>query len=157
VYNINTRIQVRHSAKLKPIYVGPLLVTKVLSPVLYRVENVKKMSVLHHDRLRPYGSDDVPAWARRKRKNLLDGAPADESTFVVDELDGNVSLILEKTIEDAEVPLVPSEAVGDTVCQDPVQWMEEGELGIEALFQLPLATRMGRRVHKPSYLKDYVP
>ena len=59
------------SPKLQPIWKGPLLVTQVLCPILFKVAYSKKMRVLHHDRLKPCGDRDVPLWLRRKRHVLL--------------------------------------------------------------------------------------
>ena len=56
------------SKKLKPISIGPLVVTTVINPVLFHVKDRKKEYVLHHDR------EDrvVPLWLPRMRHNMLD-------------------------------------------------------------------------------------
>ena len=41
-----------HSSKLKSVWIGPLLITEVITPVLFRVRSKKKLSVLHHDLLK---------------------------------------------------------------------------------------------------------
>ena len=71
VYQRNEAGQVGQSRKLQPIFVGPVLVTQVLSPVLFRVENRKRSYVLHHDRLIPCKDRVIPLWIRRKRHDLL--------------------------------------------------------------------------------------
>ena len=60
------------SKKLKPIWIGPLVVTAVINPVLFRVKDRKKEYVLHHDRLKPCEDRVVPLWLRRMRHNMLD-------------------------------------------------------------------------------------
>ena len=71
VYQRNEAGQVGQSRKLQPIFIGPVLVTQVLSPVLFRVENRKRSYVLHHDRLIPCKDRVIPLWIRRKRHDLL--------------------------------------------------------------------------------------
>ena len=73
VYQRNEAGQVGQSKKLQPIFIGPVLVTQVLSPVLYRVENRKRSYVLRHDRLIPCKDRVIPLWVRRKRHDLLGG------------------------------------------------------------------------------------
>ena len=74
VYQHNEAGQVGQSKKLQPIFIGPVIVTQVLSPVLYRVEN--RSYVLHHDRLIPCKDRIIPLWIRRKRHDLLGGDTA---------------------------------------------------------------------------------
>jgi hypothetical protein len=62
VCKLNTSVKVGQSAKLKPIYVGPYIIVEVISPVLYKLEGNKKKMVLHHARLQPSSTDDVPLW-----------------------------------------------------------------------------------------------
>ena len=73
VYQRNEAGQVGQSKKLQAIFIGPVIVTQVLSPVLYRVENRKRSYVLHHDRLIPCKDRVIPLWIRRKRHDLLGG------------------------------------------------------------------------------------
>lgn len=71
VYRLNATVKKGVSRKLEPVYVGPLLVTEVISPVLYRVEGRKKSTVMHHDRLRICEDRFIPLWIRRRRHHLL--------------------------------------------------------------------------------------
>ena len=52
VYWLNGASKTGESKKLKPVWVGPLVVIDVLNPVLFRVKDHKKEYVLHHDRLK---------------------------------------------------------------------------------------------------------
>ena len=72
VYQRNEAGQVGQSKKLQAIFIGPVIVTQVLS-VLYRMENRKRSYVLHHDRLIPCKDRVIPLWIRRKRHDLLGG------------------------------------------------------------------------------------
>ena len=61
VYLLNGATKLGESKKLKPIWIGPLVVTTVINPVLFHVKDHKKEYVLHHDR------EDrvVPLWLPR--------------------------------------------------------------------------------------------
>ena len=60
VYKLDSAKKVGQSPKLQQVWKGPFLVTKVLSPVLFRVCDRKKSYVLHHDRLKPCKDRDIP-------------------------------------------------------------------------------------------------
>ena len=85
VYKIDSSTKVGHSKKLRPVWLGPFLVTEVLSPVLYRIQGRKDTTVIHHDRLKICKDRVIPLWLRRKRHGLLD---LDETIgYAMDELD----------------------------------------------------------------------
>ncbi|CAC5418719.1 unnamed protein product [Mytilus coruscus] len=52
--------------------IGPLphTLVDVLSPVLYKIKNRYKSETVHHDKLKKYQSDDVPAWAVAVQKGI---------------------------------------------------------------------------------------
>ena len=89
VYRLNATVKKGVSRKLEPVYVGPLLVTEVISPVLYRVEGRKKSAVMHHDRLRVCEDRFIPLWIRRRRHHLL----SLDATLHYDESEQNDSSI----------------------------------------------------------------
>ena len=64
VYKLDSAKKVGQSPKLQQVWKGPFLVTKVLSPILFRVCDRKKSYVLHHDRLKPCEDRDIPLWLR---------------------------------------------------------------------------------------------
>lgn len=70
VYICDSSTKVGVSAKLRPPWKGPFLVTNVRTPV-YTVEDRKNKFVIHHDRLKPCLDSDLPVWLKRKRHNLL--------------------------------------------------------------------------------------
>jgi hypothetical protein len=72
VYRLNGASKTGESRKLKPVWIGPLVVTEVLNPVLYKVKDRKKEYILHHDRLKLCEDRNVPLWLRKMRHNLLD-------------------------------------------------------------------------------------
>jgi hypothetical protein len=47
--------------KFEEKWSGPFVVKEVLSPVLHKIQNCRKIENVHHDRLKLYQSDDVPA------------------------------------------------------------------------------------------------
>ena len=72
VYRLDSASSAGESRKLKPVYVGPLIVSEVISPLLYRLEGRQRSQVLHHDRLRYCADRSIPMWVRRKRHEILD-------------------------------------------------------------------------------------
>ena len=82
VYKLDTTVKPGQSAKLKPIYIGPLLVVKVISPVLYKVEDRRRTHVVHHDRIKQCNDREIPLWIRRRRHELLQTAGSMPSTDV---------------------------------------------------------------------------
>ena len=54
--------------RLEERWSGPYVVTDVLSPVLYKLENQGKCENVHRDRLRLYMCDDVPSWVHKVLK-----------------------------------------------------------------------------------------
>ena len=59
------------SAKLLPIFKGPLLVTEVLSPVLLRIRDRRKSRIVHHDMVKKCHDGSIPLWLRRMRNDLF--------------------------------------------------------------------------------------
>jgi hypothetical protein len=60
-----------NTKKLETPWLGPLVVMKKLSDVVYRLVNRKKSIVIHHDQLKPYPCEFVPGWARKVQRSLL--------------------------------------------------------------------------------------
>ena len=52
IYWLNGASKTGESKKLKPVWVGSLVVIDVLNPLLFRVKDCKKEYVLHHDHLK---------------------------------------------------------------------------------------------------------
>ena len=71
VYKLNLAHKTGHSSKLKPIWQGPFLITKVLSPQLYRINGKKKFTVVHHDLIKRCEDRELPFWMRRQRSKFL--------------------------------------------------------------------------------------
>ena len=72
VYWLNGASKTGESKKLKPVWVGPLVVIDVLNPVLFRVKDRKKEYVLHHDHLKQCKDPHIPLWLRKLHHGLLD-------------------------------------------------------------------------------------
>ena len=70
---INSATKIGHSKKLQPIWLGPFLVTKVISSTLYQIASQKKTFVVHHDRIRPCLDKTLPLWFQRRRRNFEGG------------------------------------------------------------------------------------
>ncbi|CAG2220254.1 unnamed protein product [Mytilus edulis] len=56
--------------KLNERWSGPFVIVDILSPVLYKIKNRYKSETVHHDKLKKYQSDDVPAWAVAVQKGI---------------------------------------------------------------------------------------
>ncbi|CAC5368131.1 unnamed protein product [Mytilus coruscus] len=56
--------------KLTDKWLGPFVITEVVSSVLYKIRGRVKSEIIHHDKLKPYFSEDVPAWIVNIMKNL---------------------------------------------------------------------------------------
>jgi transposase InsO family protein len=171
VYKLDSASSPGMSRKLKPVYVGPLVVSEVISPLLYRVEGRRRSQVLHHDRLRFCNDRAIPMWARRKRHVILnldstlpyehdEPVPApgasieDAKTLDLAPLFSEASLpasftdsgySLDATMTADSIP--PTTDQGDDVQDDHVPEMVE---------IAPRVSKRGRVIRKPSYLDEYV-
>ena len=65
VYKFNN---VHH--KFETPWSGPYIVLKKFSPAVYKIRNKHKSEVIHHDRLKPYTSREVPGWVLKIRKSM---------------------------------------------------------------------------------------
>ena len=72
VYHLNSASKTGESKKLKPVWIGPLVVIDVINLVLFWVKDHKKEYVLHHDCLKRCEDRSIPFWLRKLRHNLLD-------------------------------------------------------------------------------------
>ena len=84
VYLLNCAGEVGMSRKLRPIYKGPYLITKVISPSLYRIADRKNSFVVHHDRLMLCDDHYIPFGMRKMRHeflNLEETMPYDDEEF----------------------------------------------------------------------------
>ncbi|KAK3083752.1 hypothetical protein FSP39_002614 [Pinctada imbricata] len=57
--------------KLETAWVGPFVVVGILGSVVYKIQNKYSTEVIHHDRLRPCHSKDIPKWAKTLRSKTL--------------------------------------------------------------------------------------
>ncbi|CAG2206601.1 unnamed protein product [Mytilus edulis] len=49
--------------KFRSPWLGPLVITKILSPVVYEIRGEFRTEVVHHDRLKPC-NENMPIWAK---------------------------------------------------------------------------------------------
>ena len=66
------------SPKLKQAkWIGPCIILRTLSDLLFevRLKQRGKTKVLHHDRLKPYLSNEVPKWMKELQRTLLHNGP----------------------------------------------------------------------------------
>ncbi len=186
VWVVDSSTKIGRSSKLHPPWKGPVLITSVLSPVLYEVEDRKGRHVLHHDKLKPCRDRSIPLWLRRKQHELLkldttfpstqEEAPQSASPLKggsgdwFETLDkdwddkANWPSDLDETLpygeaEDMSVHVVPPGDLEETLPYEDhtVDYIEELEdFGLDALFEEPLTTRSGRRRKVLTHLNEYV-
>lgn len=119
VYLRDTSHIVGVSTKLKKPYKGPYLVTKAEHP-LYTIQDQKRASTVHHDRLKVCNDRDIPIWLRRKRHLILNpGIPPVKDAVQADEclidgcdpgeshIDPDISYLFQDTESDGEVNSSP--------------------------------------------------
>ena len=76
VYYLDSTKQKGLSPKLNPCkWIGPCVIVKKLSDLIFEIRSRQagKTKVLHHDRLKPYTSSDVPSWVANLSHKLKDG------------------------------------------------------------------------------------
>ena len=171
VYELNSATVIGQSSKLQPPWKGPLLITRVVSPILYAVKGRRDVRIVHHDRLKVCEDRDVPLWIRRARHRLLE---CDRDSEVTQEQQDEP-----ESQEAPEPPQRETEAVTET--------QESGDpydIGLEDIHRLwnvrrqarkspsqpPVTTesttvadapveaaktRRGREVRRPKHLQDY--
>ena len=96
--------------KLESPRKGPFLVVKA-QPPLYTIEDRKGPKVVHHDKLTPYRSEEIPLWIRRKQHALFSDGELDTSESfsqqsVRGDTEGNVneSLVIPTTGDSETCP-----------------------------------------------------
>lgn len=154
VYELNSAMKVGQCRKLQPVWRGPLLVTEVFSPVLFRVRGRRRERVVHHDRLKLCQDREIPLWMRRLRHTWMQKTPLAEpevaaaDTEVTEDhteeamtgLDGLAWLFKEDRPKKTGVRTAPAE---DASTPEPEQ-------------DTPTVTRRGRTVTRPAHLRDYM-
>ena len=167
VYKLDSAKKVGQSPKLQQVWKGPFLVTKVLSPVLYKICDRKKNFVIHHDRLKSCDDREIPLWLRRKRSRLLgqdDQAEREEPGETVLESE---SLDLDKLFDPQDSLTFNSthSQVNNTLenqsnvtlpCSTKTHTSPNNHVSSSADIPDTLATsRSGRERKRPRHLADY--
>ena len=110
VYELNSSTKVGRSSKLQPVWKGPLLVTKVKQPTLYKIADRKRSRWVHHDRLKTCTDRNVPIWIKRLRNRLFAAleVPSSQPNEKGDAIGGQVSSDSEATgLEDISTLFTP--------------------------------------------------
>lgn len=156
VYKLNSSIKKGVSRKLLPIFDGPFIVTRVISPVLIEIENRKKRSVVHHDKLKHCHDRCIPLWIRRRRQELLsldDTLPYgdDDESFMDDDI------LRDLFVDDDTTTTINDDNDHDQMSQSESD-SDDSFHSIESdlVDHSPQVTRRGRRIKPNILLKDYV-
>jgi hypothetical protein len=138
VYKLDSATKIGQSSKLKPVWKGPLLVTKVISPVLLKIRDKRGEYVIHHDRLKLCRDRTIPLWNRF----LTTGSSLPDPTDLLDsDTDLNLDLLYRDEVMNA---ISSSPSLTDSQVQD-------------SALSVPLVpvSRRSRPVRLPRYLRDY--
>ena len=167
VYLINSSSKVGQSNKLKPIWNGPYLVIKVISPVLFRIKGRKREVVVHHGQVNSY----VDARLRHRVLDLDETLPYEEDD---DEL-GLTTLFEPPQPQQDNVQAQNSSQVSanqetsvanlsqnaETVLTDLFESNSEPLFSNQEIVEVPIQSesqpvRTARIRKKPAHLKDYL-
>ena len=169
------------STKLQPIYRGPYLVIKVYSPILYGIKDRKRQLVVHHDRLLLCADRFIPLWMRKLRNEFLsldETIPYDEAELedlnqfhseAEEDIQGlfklpNIPTNLETDITPTPSPTptptneelnIVDDVPAAEASSDSDAVVEEGDT--DEISQANVEwTRRGRRIVRPSHLRDFI-
>jgi hypothetical protein len=139
VYKLHTGSGRGENRKLKPAWIGPLLVTKVLSPYLYRVKDKKREQVLHHDRLKSCQDRSIPMWLRRMRHDILQ---LDETLAYEEEAPEDITLAMPALFQDENnvTDVISTEEVVEPELREPPR-----ENVLDGTDTIPLGEHHSRR------------
>ena len=93
VYRLNAVSKKGECKKLKPIWIGPLVVTEVISPVLYHVKDRRCKFILHHDHLKLCQDQVIPMWVCQLHHKVIDL----DTTIAYDEAEQEASDIADES------------------------------------------------------------
>ena len=154
VYKLDSSTKIGQSSKLRPVWKGPLLVTKIMSPVLFRVRDKKGESVIHHDRIKPCRDRAVPLWMRKLRHRFLSTGSSfpDPTNLLDDDSDLNLDILFED-----KVSVDSSSAHGtDDGHNNQMPSGEDQSVDTIVVNQPQVATsRRSRPIRLPRYLHDF--
>ena len=118
---IDSAKKIGQSPKLRSPWRGPYLIVEVKSPVLYKIQDRKGTSVIHHDRLKLYGGLDIPIWLKRLRNSLIKqgiGGNESENTNIVDDEEPDLGLDWLFVSNTGKTDEQTYDAVSDTLTAD---------------------------------------
>ena len=122
--------------KLQCRWLGPFLITKKLSDVVFRIQQSQrsKPKVVHFDRLKPYEGDPIKPWGTEDLITVeSSGLPAVEPSA-----DGNECVNVERQDEvNEEDPLLDCEVENSDPCMGQSLIMEDGSDGEDTGLPVP--------------------
>ena len=165
VYVLDSARKIGISPKLQPVWKGPYVISKVISPILFEVADKRKSFVLHHDRLKPCEDRSIPLWLRRKRNKISNDLdqedPENEDNFCLEWL-----FDIEPDNTDVNPPEYCPEEVqsflDDSVLPESTLKSERQLDSGDQLPELPellpelQPNRSGRERRRPRHLQDYI-
>ena len=73
VYKLNLALKIGENNKLKSVYSGTYVVSKVIKPVIIQIKNQKRTINVHHDNIKPCNDRNLPIWVELMRKSIFVG------------------------------------------------------------------------------------
>lgn len=148
VYLVDSSTKIGQSSKLKSVWKGPYLITKVLSSILFQVQGRRRSQVVHHDRLKPCKDRAIPLWMRRMRHHWLDTG---EIVITPDEVELNLNVLFQPTAD------LDDESDEDNTDDDTVVNVDNSVDNNAVNTNVTgVTTRGGRQIRRPGHLSDYV-
>ena len=150
------------SKKLRPVFKGLFLVIKVSSDLVYTIQDRKKQSVIHHNRLKHCEDRYIPLWLRKLRSEVLqlnESFDTSEVDFCL-EPELNISDLFEDAC--ADDISITHEAFGEQ--SEELLEQDTPDVSDDSLFPSDppvetvapsITTRKGRQIKKPLRFKDY--
>ena len=128
---------------LSPLFLGPFVVTEVVTPVLYRIADQKGSIIIHHNNIKMCRDRRPPRWAVKRSAQILQGDAAS------DEMSGDYGLA--SVFGGDRRPSIPTDVLPDMAREKPVlPQADPGEAAVE-----DVRSRAGRRI-KPRRDPSYV-
>ena len=155
VYKLDSSTKVGQSSKLRPVWKGPLLVMKVLSPVLFVVRDKRGESVIHHDRIKLCQDRAIPLWMRKMRQAFLStGSASPDPTNLLDgDLDLNLDILYTDQVSD-DISLGGQDQNKKSVAKKTGNKSQTVDTGIVDPPPVSVSRRK-RSVKLPRYLRDF--
>ena len=178
VYRLNLASKVGESNKLKEVYSGPYIVTKIITPRVIQIRNRKRYFNIHHDNLKLCQDRVVPVWIERMKNKLNENEEIegkDETISIksmfdepdeINRFDNDDKDETDHDEHDDRYTYI-DESLGKLFKEDDKTNTRDMTINSDQLYikptkptnsnvtTEPTVSRTGRKIKKPSYLHDF--